>query len=120
MYTVEKGSIRIGLGAIKGVTPTFYDAIKACKESLVAIGRQCLILQHALGGDVFTEKAISPLIKAGALDEFGESRAVLLASIDAAISHALFIRPDDGDDLLSAVFRSIASPNILRVVQCRA
>ena len=32
MYTVEKGSIRIGLGAIKGVTPTFYDAIKQCKE----------------------------------------------------------------------------------------
>ena len=32
MYTVEKGSIRIGLGAIKGVTPTFYDAHKACEE----------------------------------------------------------------------------------------
>ena len=35
---------------------------------------------------------------------------VLLASIDAAISHALFIRPDDGEDLLSRVMHSIASP----------
>ena len=76
----------------------------------MVIGRHCLIWQHQLGGDVFTEKAIRPLIKAGALDEFGETRAVLLASIDAAISHALFIRPDDGDDLLSEVLRSVASP----------
>ena len=47
------------------------------------------------------------------------TRAVLLASIDAAISHALFIRPDDGDDLLSTVMHSIASPKYSPVVRCR-
>lgn len=41
---------------------------------------------------------------------YGQSRAVLFASIDAAIAHALFLRPDDGDDLFSDVLSSIASP----------
>ncbi|QNK89733.1 DNA polymerase III subunit alpha [Sporosarcina sp. resist] len=109
MYTVEKGSIRIGLGAIKGVTPTFYDAIKRARKS-GGNWKTLFDMAASVGGDVFTEKAIRPLVKAGALDEFGESRAILIASIDAAISHALFIRPDDGDDLLSEVLRSVASP----------
>jgi DNA polymerase-3 subunit alpha len=109
MYTVENGSIRIGLGAIKGVTPTFYDAIKRARKT-GGNWRTLFDMAASLGGDIFTEKAIPPLVKAGALDDFGESRAVLLASIDAAISHALFIRPDDGDDLFSEILRSVASP----------
>ncbi len=108
-YTVENGSIRIGLSAIKGVTPTFYDALKRARKS-GGNWKTLFDMAATLGGDVFTEKAICPLVKAGALDEFGESRAVLLATIDAAISHALFIRPDDGDDLFSEVLRSVASP----------
>ena len=61
-------------------------------------------------GTSYSDKTIRPLIKAGALDEFGEPRDVLLASIDAAISHALFIRPDEGEDLLKSVMHSIARP----------
>ena len=80
MYTVENGSIRIGLGAIKGVTPTFYDAIKR-QERSDSNWKTMFDLAASLGGDVFTEKAISPLIKAGALDEFGESRAVFLLQL---------------------------------------
>ena len=62
------------------------------------------------GGDAFNEKVVNPLIKSGALDEVGETRAVLLASVDAATSHALFIGPGDGEDLLGPVMQSIASP----------
>ena len=109
MHTVENGSIRIGLGSIKGVTPTFYDAIKRARKS-DGNWKSLFDMAASVGGDFFTEKAIRPLVKGGALDEFGESRAVLLASIDAAISHALFIRPNDGNDLLSEVMRSVASP----------
>ena len=90
----------LGLGSIKGVTFNFYKRIREARK-VGGHGRQCLILRRHLA-EVFTEKIISPLIKAGALDEFKETRSVLLASIDAAISHALFIRPNDGDDLLSA------------------
>ncbi|NYF25168.1 DNA polymerase III subunit alpha [Sporosarcina sp. JAI121] len=109
MHTVEKGSIRMGLGAIKGVTPSFYEAIKNARKS-GGNWKTLFDMSASLGGGVFTEKAVRPLVKAGALDDFGEPRAVLLTSIDAAISHALFIRPDDGDDFLSEALRSIASP----------
>ena len=109
MYTVENGSIRIGLGAIKGITPTFYNAIKRARKS-GGNWKTLFDMAASIGGEVFTEKAINPLVKAGALDVFGVSRAVLLTSIDAAISHALFIRPEDGDDFLSEVMRSVASP----------
>ena len=32
-HIVEKGSIRIGLGAIKGVTPSFYNLVKDARSS---------------------------------------------------------------------------------------
>ncbi len=74
------------------------------------IGKRMFDFAAALGGDIFTEKIISPLIKAGALDEFGEPRSVLLASVDAAISHALFIRPSTMGGFIGTVMHSIASP----------
>ncbi|MFJ7934858.1 DNA polymerase III subunit alpha [Sporosarcina sp. NPDC096371] len=89
MYTVENGAIRMGLGAIKGVTPVFF---KLLKEARKASGNWVNLFEmaDALGGEAFTEKALIPLIKAGALDEFGESRAVLEASIKVASNHVLF------------------------------
>ena len=108
-FTVEGGAIRIGLSSIKGVTLSFYNDLREARKKSVN-WKTMFDFAGALGGDVFTEKVVSPLIKAGALDEFGESRSVLLASIDAAISHALFISPNAGEDLLGSVIQSIASP----------
>ena len=62
MYTVEKGSIRIGLGAIKGVTPTFYDAIKRARKS-GGNWKTLFDMAASVGGDVFTEKAIRSACK---------------------------------------------------------
>ncbi len=89
MYTVENGAIRMGLGAIKGVTPVFFDALKEVRKS-GSSWRSLFEMADGLGVEAFTEKAIIPLIKAGALDEFGQSRAVLMASIKGAINHQLF------------------------------
>lgn len=108
-YSVEKGSIRIGFSAIKGIPYSFYSAVKEQRKSGVR-WKSLFDMAASLGAEVFTEKIIQPLIKAGALDSFGQTRAVLLASIDAAISHALFMRPDDGDDLLSEILHTVASP----------
>ncbi|WP_252502630.1 DNA polymerase III subunit alpha [Sporosarcina sp. Marseille-Q4943] len=106
-HVVENGSIRIGLGAIKGVTPSFYNLVK---EARTPEGWKTLFdFSAALGGTHFTEKTIIPLIKAGALDEFGEDRSVLLASIEAARNHAQFVSPD-GDDLLHDIIYSVAKP----------
>lgn len=108
-FSVEKGAIRIGLSSVKGVTLNFYNDLREARKRGLN-WKTMFDFAAALGGDVFTEKVIGPLIKAGALDEFNESRSVLLASIDAAISHALFISPNDSDDLLGPVIQSIASP----------
>ncbi|WP_432363977.1 DNA polymerase III subunit alpha [Sporosarcina sp. UB5] len=106
-HIVEKGSIRIGLGAIKGVTPSFYNVVK---EARTTDGWTTLFdFSVAIGATNFTEKTILPLIKAGALDEFGENRSVLLASIEAARNHAQFVSPD-GDDLLHEIIYSVAKP----------
>lgn len=107
-HIVENGAIRIGLGAIKGVTPAFYNIVKSART---AHGWKSLFdFSAAIGGTHFTEKAIIPLIKAGALDEFGENRSVLLASIEAARNHAMFIGTEGEDDLLQDVIFSIAQP----------
>lgn len=106
-HIVENGAIRIGLGAIKGVTPSFYNIVK---EARTSEGWKTLFdFSAAIGGTYFTEKTIIPLIKAGALDEFGEDRSVLLASIEAARNHAMFVSPD-GDDLLHDIIYSVAKP----------
>lgn len=108
-FTVEGGSIRIGLGSIKGVTSAFYSELREARKK-GAKWRSMFDFAAAIGGDAFNEKVVNPLIKSGALDEFGETRAVLLASVDAASSHALFIGPGDEEDLLGPVMQSIASP----------
>lgn len=89
MYTVENGAIRMGLGAIKGVTPVFFGVLKEARKS-GGNWKTLFEMAEGLGVEAFTEKTINPLVKAGALDEFGQSRTVLLASIKGAISHLLF------------------------------
>lgn len=86
-FSVEKGSIRIGFSSIKGITLNFYNELRSIRKN-DKNWRTMFDFAAALGSENFTEKIASQLIKAGAFDEFGETRAVLLASIDAAISHA--------------------------------
>lgn len=109
IHTVENGKIRLGISAIKGVSPTFYQAVKKQRKQ----GKRWKTLfdmAAALGGEYFTEKNVQPLIKAGALDVFEQPRNVLLASVDAARTHALFIQPDGDGDLLQDVIHQVASP----------
>ena len=109
LFTVENDAIRMGLRSIQGITANFYERVKEARRS-TGKWRTMFDCAAALGGDYFTEKTAVALIKAGAFDEFGQSRGVLLASIDAAISHILFVGPNDEEDLLSPVLKSLASP----------
>ena len=47
----------------------------------------------------FTRKNVEPLIKAGALDEFGYDRSSLLSTLDAAVKYAELISPTEESDL---------------------
>ncbi|GKV66892.1 MULTISPECIES: DNA polymerase III subunit alpha [unclassified Sporosarcina] len=103
-HTVEGEVIRLGLGAIKGVTYTFYQQLAEARQK--NHWNSMFDMAVAMGAGHFTEKALLPLIKAGALDEFGETRSVLLASFEAAHSHALYI----GDDAFSDQFQFNSRP----------
>lgn len=108
-YTVEKGAIRIGLKSLQGINVKFYEQVKTLRQSSVK-WRSMFECAAALGGEFFTEKTAVQLIKAGAFDDFNQTRGVLLASVDAAISHALFIGPSDEENAFSSILQSIASP----------
>jgi DNA polymerase-3 subunit alpha len=46
---------------------------------------------------MINRKTLESLVHSGSFDEFGEDRAVLLASLDVAIEHAQLIRPSDSN-----------------------
>ena len=71
-FSVENGAVRMGLGSIRGITRNFYTALFEARKNG---GKWYSMFDVAasLGSDIFTEKVISPLIKAGAFDEFGET-----------------------------------------------
>ncbi|WP_348633500.1 OB-fold nucleic acid binding domain-containing protein, partial [Mesobacillus selenatarsenatis] len=46
-----------------------------------------------------SRKVLEALIYSGAFDEFGQDRAVLLATIDVAIEHAQLVAPDDSGQI---------------------
>ena len=46
-----------------------------------------------------TRKVLEALVYSGAFDEFGQDRAVLLATIDVAIEHAQLVAPDDSGQI---------------------
>ncbi|WP_025783768.1 DNA polymerase III subunit alpha [Sporosarcina sp. D27] len=106
----ENGSIRLGLSAVKGISYPFYTSLKRARQQGVTL-KTLFDLSVALGAENFTEKTIPPLVKSGALDEFGQTREVLLATIEAARKHALFVRPSsDETDLLAGLMKGMASP----------
>ena len=54
-------------------------------------------LAVSLSAMQFNRKIIEPLVKAGAFDDFGKDRAILLATIDAAAKQAEIVRPNEED-----------------------
>lgn len=87
-FRVENGAIRYALGAIKGVPNTFLNALKSLQKNGHATWTNLYEMAAMFPSNHFKETALTPLIKAGALDEFGKDRAVLLASIKGAIEQA--------------------------------
>jgi DNA polymerase III catalytic subunit, DnaE type len=93
-FQVEDDGIRFSLAAIKGV------GVQALKEILQARKERpftdlfdfCL----RVSPKVVNRKTMEHLIHSGSFDEFGQDRAVLLATLDAAIDHAHLMRTQDG------------------------
>src|SRR5690606_4880281 len=92
-YSVEEGRIRVGLNSVKGVPGSAVKVLlEARKEGPFS---SMFDIAERISAIHFTRKAFEPLIKAGALDDFGLDRAVLLASLDSAIKHAELVKPNE-------------------------
>ncbi|MBK8230095.1 MAG: DNA polymerase III subunit alpha [Candidatus Eisenbacteria bacterium] len=83
---VERGAIRFGLGAVKGIGQTAVESIVSArtKEPFRDLFDLCARIDH---GPV-NRKCLEALITSGALDGFGEPRARLLESLPLAMEWA--------------------------------
>lgn len=107
-FSVEDGQIRIGLNAVKGVPGSTIKALLAAREegpfsSLFNIAERISALH-------FNRKSFEPLIKAGALDDFGYNRGIILASLDSAIKHAELVKPNEDPGLFDDMGSSFMKP----------
>jgi len=88
LFEVEGDSeIRYGLAAIKGLGRAAAEQITAERSragGFAGLHDFC----RRIGGQRFNRRAIEALIKAGALDGYGSSRAALMAALSGAMSGA--------------------------------
>ncbi|MGN9864244.1 DNA polymerase III subunit alpha [Bacillus swezeyi] len=85
-FAVENGALRYSLRAVKGVGISAVKEIyRARKEKPFADLFDFCVRTSVKS---VNRKTIEALIFSGAMDEFGENRATLLASIDIALEHA--------------------------------
>lgn len=96
-FLVENGAIRYSLSSIKNVGVAAIKEIfkERKKKPFTDLFDFCV----RVSSKSVNRRTIESLIFSGAMDEFGEDRATLLASIDVALSHAELLKPEDGDQI---------------------
>jgi DNA polymerase III subunit alpha len=92
-FQVEQEGIRYSLAAIKSVgAVALKDIFQARKKKKFAdLFDFCIRVSHK----AINRKTLEYLVHSGCFDEFGEDRAVLLASLDVAMEHAQIFKPTD-------------------------
>ena len=83
-FTVDNGKIRFGLGSIKNVGTQVVDSIVANREKqgkFQSFSDFCERMEN----ESVNKKCIESLIKAGAFDEFEQTRSTLMASFESII-----------------------------------
>ncbi|WP_246941164.1 DNA polymerase III subunit alpha [Bacillus pinisoli] len=93
-FQVYQQSIRFSLAAIKSVGGQTVKKIIAERKS-----RPFDDLFDFCVRVLPNRKTVESLIFAGCLDEFGQERSTLLASIDVALDYAELVKPSSGDQL---------------------
>lgn len=94
-FHVEQGGIRYSLAAIKGIgAAALKEIFQARKQKKFDdLFDFCI----RVSSKAINRKTLEYLVHSGCFDEFGEDRAVLLASLDVAIEHAQIFKPDDSN-----------------------
>jgi DNA polymerase III subunit alpha len=96
-FHVEGGKIRYSLAAIKGVGAAALKEIFQNRK----LKRFADLFDFCIrvSSKAINRKTMEYLIHSGSFDEFGQDRAVLLASLDVAIEHAQIFKPDDASQI---------------------
>ncbi|MCP8967438.1 DNA polymerase III subunit alpha [Ectobacillus ponti] len=96
-FRLEGDSIRCSLTAIRGIGTATVKAIveERRKRPFADMFDFCVRLPQRL----VNEKLLETLILAGCFDESGQDRAVLLASMEPALSYAALVRPEGEGEL---------------------
>lgn len=92
-FTVEKGSIRFSLNAIKNVGANAVKEIYKArqKRQFADLFDFCV----RVSTKIVNRRVMESLVFSGAMDEFKRERSTLLASLDLAIEHASLLTADD-------------------------
>lgn len=114
-FVVENGKIRFSLSTIRGVSQNFLKKLLELRTSHGKPFDDIFDMATSLSAAIFTRKEIEPLVKAGALDDFGKDRASLLATIETAIKHAKIVRPTEEDNLFSSNPMIFGKPKYVQV-----
>jgi len=103
-FQVEQGGIRYSLAAIRGVGAAALKGILQARKTKKFNDLFDFCIR--VSSKAINRKTLEYLIHSGSFDEFGEDRAVLLASLDVAIEHAQLLKPDEANqiDLFSDEF----------------
>jgi DNA polymerase-3 subunit alpha len=86
-FTVVGGSIRFGLGGVKGVGEGAIEEVLTVRRRLVRF-RSLAHLACELDSRHVNRKVFESLVKAGAFDGLGVHRAALWAALDRTLEHA--------------------------------
>ncbi len=92
-FQVEGKAIRYSLAAVKGIGVSVLKEIFQARKHrpFTDLFDFCIrIPQKAIN-----RKTLEALVHSGAFDEFGQDRAVLLATLDVAMEHAQLVTPDE-------------------------
>ncbi|WP_066050411.1 DNA polymerase III subunit alpha [Robertmurraya korlensis] len=92
-FLVENQSIRYSLTAIKGIGMTALKGLFSSRKTkkFTDLFDFCI----RVSPKSINRKTLESLIHSGSFDEFGEDRAVLLASLDVALDHAQLVNPEN-------------------------
>jgi len=113
-FRVEKaGAIRYSLAAIKGVGATVLKEVfqERNRKKFDDLFDFCI----RVSVKSINRKTLEYLVHSGCFDEFGQDRAVLLASLDVAIEHAQLFKPDDSNQFALFEDEMMPKPKYVQV-----
>lgn len=94
VFSVENGSVRVGLSAIKSISELAIQKIVESREKdglFLSLEDFCSRVDY----HIVNRKSIENLIKGGAMDSFGKKRSQLMAVVEQAMSVGSLKQKDD-------------------------